>query len=492
MSFVITEPDLFKYIISENEEIGNAGSLENSRKFISRIPLNIFENEYFIIYEMARVLVDMKAPITNGILHQVILNHRDIIVSSPKVDLFLDIPDEGLRFENIVRQTMIEYNDLVDAEVDILEYLPNMELYLSAWAEMKTKELLHISLIITEEGYKVGNKTLKGHEDADYYYQRVMANIKAIINGNDDLLSDNIDTDTQSAEEVQEQNDQSEEAQEQLGFTGLPTLDKQMGGLCKGEMITIMAGSGVGKSRTAMFISKNIINNGHKTLVISLEQKSNRIFGMFQARHVLDMTGRKDITDKAIIRNTLAPEDRAVAQEALIDVVDNPNIGGLHIEGRNLKAVDVPLLLEQIWEDFQFDAVVIDYLGLLEIESDRYTEITDCVNWLKSACKSFKGQGFFLVIPHQLSNEATKELMSGRSDLASVGGSESAYVYRGSDVVLMLNRDAELMRDKKMEIFVPKIRLGENIEKITVSENLGQCKLEEIASDEETSEFFNV
>lgn len=489
--FVINEVDIFKYAVSENVENTVGGSVSNAKYLINRIPLNIFTDEYFVMYEMLRAITAYDMAFSSDAFYQVVLNHKDVILNSDKVTLSEDVKNEDDRFEQIVTLVMAEYNELSDQELPEFAFKGNIELYLKSWSDERMEQIIYTMQVIATEGMKIGRETFKGTEQANYYYMRSWGVIKGILEGDSNLLSEMVDTSKQSPDEIKTQHDRNETSQEPLGFTNIGTLDKEMTGIYKGEMYTIQAGSGAGKSRMAVNMAKSVLNNGKNVLFISLEQKASRIFSLFQARHILDTTGNRSITDKNIIRGDYSAMDEGLIDESRIDLVENEKLGRIRIEGRYLKAIDVPMFLEEIWEDFKFDAVVLDYVGLLAIEKDRYNEITDCVNWLKNACKSFKDEGFALIIPNQLGKESEKELMRGNDDLAGIGGSESMYVFRASDVVLTLFADKDMKKDNEMDIFISKMRLGEAIDSIRVRADLGHCYFSDIErSAEESEEFF--
>ncbi|MEQ2561390.1 DnaB-like helicase C-terminal domain-containing protein, partial [Sutterella wadsworthensis] len=250
------------------------------------------------------------------------------------------------------------------------------------------EELLFEVDQINKNGFKIGRNTLRGRKDADYHYKQVTSIINSIVDADANLLAESVDTSIQSAEEIEEIHNRNEIQQENLGVTGIEAIDSEMIGMFKGEMIVIQGGSGSGKSRLATALGKQILNNGKNVLFISLEQKANRIFSMFHSRHILEVQGVNRITDKDLIRQSYSPLDEHIVKSAREDLVENQNIGRLRIEGKYVKAKDIMMELETIWEDFKFDAVVLDYFGLLGTEKDRYNELTDAINLLKSACKS--------------------------------------------------------------------------------------------------------
>lgn len=485
VAFVIDDEDIFKYVVSEHPELSEQESFNNGRKLLQRIPINIFKDEYNILYDCLRSLSDYNRAFSYDSVQQVTMNNKYEILDDNKITIGEDIDDETERFDLILQSVLTVYGDLCEEEVPDLTFAGNLELYVDNWANFKFEELLFEVDQINKNGFKIGRNTLRGRKDADYHYKQVTSIINSIVDADANLLAESVDTSIQSAEEIEEIHNRNEIQQENLGVTGIEAIDSEMIGMFKGEMIVIQGGSGSGKSRLATALGKQILNNGKNVLFISLEQKANRIFSMFHSRHILEVQGVNRITDKDLIRQSYSPLDEHIVKSAREDLVENQNIGRLRIEGKYVKAKDIMMELETIWEDFKFDAVVLDYFGLLGTEKDRYNELTDAINLLKSACKSFKGEGFSLIVPNQLSREAEKELLSGKKEEAGIGGSESAYLFRGADIVITINRPKDLTDDNQMELIISKMRLGTAIQPIKVITDFGHCIFTQVPSEDE-------
>lgn len=490
-NFVINESDIFKYVVAEQENLEIASTVTNGRKLLQRIPINIFEDEYFALYECLKNLSMYDRAFSYDSIQQVLYNNKDFILSSDKMTILEDISDETERFESIVQIVLTEYNDLCELDTPDFTFSGNMELYIKSWADFKYEELIFNVKQILDNGVKYGTKTYKGREDADYIYKRTISIVNAIVEADANLLAESIDTSYQTPEQIEEIHNKNEATQETIGYIGVESIDNEMLGIRKGELITIQAGSGVGKTRFATSIASNILSNNKNVLVISLEQKPSRVFAMYQAREILNSRNISTISDKDIIRESYPIQYETIVREARENIVSNQRLGRLRIEGRYIKAKDILMELDTIWEDFKFDAVVIDYFGLLGIEKDRYNELTEAINLLKSICKSFKGEGFALIIPNQLSTTAEKDLINEKFEEAGIGGSESAYLFRGSDVVLTLHSTEEMQEDEEMLIFISKMRLGTKIPKVKVKTKLGQCLFTEIdeSDDDEDNPF---
>lgn len=486
--FVIDNEDIFKYVVSEHPDLEIQESFNNGRKLLQRIPINIFKDEFKVLYDCLRSLSDYNRAFSYDSIQQVTMNNKNEILADSKISIGEDIGDETERFDFILQSVLTIYGDLCEEEVPELTFVGNLELYVDNWAEFKYEELLFEIDQINKNGLKVGRNTLRGRKDADYHYKQVTSIINSIVDADANLLAESVDTSTQTAEEIEDIHNRNEIQQENLGVTGIKSIDEEMLGMFKGEMIVVQGGSGSGKSRVVTGFSKQILNNNKNVLFISLEQKANRIFSMFHARHMLESQRISRITDKDLIRQSYSPLDEHIVKTSREDLVENQNIGRLRIEGKYVKARDIMMELESIWEDFRFDAVVIDYFGLLGTEKDRYNELTDAINLLKSACKSFKGEGFCLIVPNQLSREAEKELLNGKKEEAGIGGSESAYLFRGADIVITINRTKELTEDSQMELIVSKMRLGTAIPPIKINTDFGHCIFTEVPDEDSEEE----
>lgn len=496
MSQVILEDDIFKHLI--NRDIEGVDVKQNIRGFLTTIPLNIFKDEYYIIYKAIDFGYRYSMVLDINHLEQLVISNMDDLLKDEKVTMYKDGETEYTEKERAeliqasVSTTYMMLEDLEVSESSYSELLFNMKLYVSSWAEEEYAKTIIAQNVILREGKKYNNREYRGVEDANAYYKKKYDIIRGLIDGGVDRLSDVIDTSMDSPEEIRRKQD--EEDFEPLANTGVDEWDKRYP-LARTEMIVLQGGSGAGKTRQAVNIAYNgAVEYKSNVLVLSLEQVSARIWPMFVARHSIRFAESQSgwLDDTSIIRKELNSHQGMFKNIVEDDLITNTEYGRIRIEGLNLHAEDVRSHLEKVWDDgFHFDIVVLDYLGILQTTGgDRYGLLTDVVNDLKAECKTFKGKGFLGVLPNQLNNEVEKALIKGDYESTSVGGSESSYIRRGSDYMITLFQSEDMKIANKMIWLVDKVRLGAPaVRRIDVLAFQGQClylseNLDEVEEEE--------
>src|SRR5699024_446075 len=147
--------------------------------------------------------------------------------------------------------------------------------------------------------------------------------IRTLRDGDVERLSDVIDTSRDNVEDIKKKLE--EESYEVVAKTGVNEFDKNYP-LSKGEILVIQGGSGVGKSRSGINVCNSSIFEFKKNvLVLSLEQKANRILPMFMARHstVIGESQGEWINDKDIIHGTLDENGKMISNIVLDDLTNN-------------------------------------------------------------------------------------------------------------------------------------------------------------------------
>lgn len=479
MAYVITESEIFKYMLPRTEE--EVDFRKNTSTLLSRIPVNIFKDEYWVVYTVLEKANQMKVRLGYEQFHQIVLSNISTIINSPSVTLFQEdgLTERELQ-EKVLDYLLSEYDTLTELPLEADELEGNMNLYIQAWSEEAMRDVLAKQSQILNEGLRIGRTFYKGVVDAQSYTLKAYDRIRGLMDGDERLLSESIDTRRDSVQETDRKMQEQELNARPVAKSGIDGIDSETQAYYKGEIIIIQAGTGVGKTRFAVNICYNGMEMGSNILYLSFEQKSTRIFPMFLARHTLKYGDYADLTDKHLIRGTYGFEREPIKVEANTDLHENPEIGGLRIEGRTLKAGELKEYISRIWDEgFHFDILVVDYFGLLDTSdsNNRYNELTNAVNMLKSEVKSFKGEGFLAIIPNALKADAEAELAKGGDavQVSKIGGSESQYLNRGADHVYTLYQSTDMKNDFTMQIFNSKLRLGESDPSVMAEVVLGKC-----------------
>lgn len=167
---------------------------------------------------------------------------------------------------------------------------------------------------------------------------------------------------------------------ESTGFNfGIDFLDDVIGGLFKGELTTIAARSGVGKTALALQIMLNAINQKKKVLFISREMSNIQIF----MRNITKKTG---IDMKKLKYKNLNEED----WEKILSTMEMFNKDNLlYINDKISTISEIKCRIRQLKPDL----VIVDYLQLLSVESNmqnREREVASLSRELKNITLDFE------------------------------------------------------------------------------------------------------
>lgn len=479
MAFVISEHDIFKHLIYR-EDGERTRVKDNVRWFMTRVEINIFRDEFYILYKAIQSLQKYDSMLTYPLLEQILLNNINSYLNSKQVQLYNHSDLSSLeRGTSIVNYVLEVYETLLDMDIEDDELQANTEFYVDTYVRELYTEVIATQTEIMNDGKQIGRDFYHGVTGAISYMNKANGVISTLADGDKSLISDRIDTRRQSYEEINQLEEEAESGGVVLN-TGIEELDAHYE-IHKGEMVTIQAGSGVGKTRAAvgLFTYNSLVELGSTVLVLTLEQKSTRILQMYYSRHILEKYGDLGaVTDKTLIRKSYPMELQPQVEEGKRDFISNPEYGRLVIDSVNLYANDMKAHLDEIWDSgVHFDAIVLDYIGLLQTQRSRYEELTDVVNMLKSECKSYKGVGFGLVVINQLTKEGEEKLMEGNYEEASkLAGSETQYITRASDFVFTLHQSLAMRRLNRLYLIPSKVRLGDPVvDKHELIADLGTC-----------------
>ncbi|MCC0724288.1 AAA family ATPase [Clostridioides difficile] len=205
--------------------------------------------------------------------------------------------------------------------------------------------------------------------------------------------------------------------------TGIKFLDDTIGGLYGGELTTIAAKSGRGKTALALQILRNVIFQGKKVLFISGEMSDIQIL----FRNIASLTGisvvkmkNRNLNDEEIVKYIQALS--IINQENNLYINDSVNtISGIKREIKSIK----PSL------------VIIDYLQILDYEGKEVGEakFADLSRQIKKITLDFNIPVIQLA---QLNDELKDERPKGDRVMRS-----SKQIYMDSNSVIYIHRPTE-------------------------------------------------
>lgn len=189
--------------------------------------------------------------------------------------------------------------------------------------------------------------------------------------------------------------------------TGFPSIDKQTLGLVDGELIIVAGPTSRGKTLLAMSICNNVAKNGGRVLFVTLEMTKEELTSRY-----MYVNGGWETNDFATVAaNTIFQEN---------DELDWKDIDGLIANAK---------------DELDVDLVVIDHLHYFA------RDMKNAPEELGRITMTFKKNAIRHKLPIILISHIKK--LGKDEDLSAEALRGSSLIAQDSDIVLMVNRDAE-------------------------------------------------
>lgn len=219
--------------------------------------------------------------------------------------------------------------------------------------------------------------------------------------------------------------------------TGLRDLDNNITGFNGGDLVTIFAFSGVGKTTLATQVALNVIQQKKKVLFFSLEMPKEQI----RDRIISNLT---NIPFKNIKYGNL--QDEELNKVIIANGYLSRDKGLLVSEEDELVDITSKIQYEVLKNDI--DIIFIDYINLVNItgnNKEEHQRITECTRIFKKLAKSIKKPIVILAQGKQESAHKMQNKNLGLWDKVAVNDiAGGASIYRDSDIVLGMYRNVEL------------------------------------------------
>lgn len=480
-NMAITERDIFCSLIAP-EKLDRETELEyrtNINKMLDKVPFNIFKNEYFVIYEAIRAAKTYNVILSYKHFNQIILNNLEKLINMPNINLeeiVTDINDIETSKEEFINICCLTYEELSNADPCSSRFEFNLDLYIKSWTATKLNELLVESYKINTEGKKIGKDFLQGPEDADAYYLRQSAKIKQMFNLGEKKLSSLL-VNPEGYQKYIEDRDR-DMAIERIAYTGMEYIDEEIGELGRGTLLVVQGPPGGGKTRLSTNIAYSAIINGENGVIFALEGHPRRALSLIIARHLVEKYNCSDVDDDMIFKKTYPPEYAELVEAAEYDIFNNESYGRFVIVPSPVFDDEIENILEEIWDTkFEFSWVVLDYGSLVRSRKNESvtTMLTNLMPKLETSCQSFRGKGFLLIMPHQLTRDSIKGLIKGETVGTILGSADSSSVMKSAHIALTIYTDDELKMRDMAQIICTKSRHTEGFPAREVYAKLGVC-----------------
>lgn len=336
--------------------------------------------------------------------------------------------------------------------------LDERERYLTSTALRDAQEILQGK--VTEEPDAQGRpgRTWTGVADAREWASTRLHEIEAEVSISDSPAADVLEEGQDVWKDYLRARDEDKSRRPQFG---IPQLDAITGGLGRGELTMIAAGSGQGKTQLCVSMSyHSAIEQGLHVYFATSETVRTTVRARLLARHsmhekfvdVREALGCPNGLDSlAIDRGLLAPSQEPFLQAVILDFAKlrkADEAGTLFVaqmpHGQTMSALSAQLANRS--RKARPDLLVVDYLALMS-GTRRYNskreELSAIVLDAAHLVVDFqRGEGVPMVSPWQLNRESQKEL-TRTGEIDTSGLAETAEAVNSADKVIVLTPDGE-------------------------------------------------
>lgn len=254
--------------------------------------------------------------------------------------------------------------------------------------------------------------------------------------------------------------------------TGIPGLDVDLqGGLPRETLVTVLAGTNVGKSMFCGSLGSQALNAtlpsgenaGYKVLHIPLEGMKNET----PLRYISCLSG---IEYAKIINNSLTAEERDIIRVVVSKFKDRLiiNTGFL---GFNTPVEILIAKVDELYKTFKFDMLIVDYGQLLSSQATNEGHRFTMAMVFRALAAAARKYGAVVISPAQATRQGQesqnqKNQFMPKSDnnklpiLRSEDISEAFEIARVSGIIISLNMTDSEREEKKIRVFLEKQRHG--------------------------------
>jgi replicative DNA helicase len=214
-------------------------------------------------------------------------------------------------------------------------------------------------------------------------------------------------------------------------YMGFDTIDTALGGLRPSEVVSVIAGTNIGKSAFAMNIMYNITQRSDGLVILfSLEMSETDIFERYIQMQLDCYTSE--------VENIFIKND-PVKKDAIKEIMQkHKNIYSV-IKRINIDEVTPYVLAIQEMEKKECVMVLIDHLGLIKNDryKDDYSKTTDNMMKIKEIALHLKKPIFLL-------SQTSRQDIKSNEGLSLYSGKNSGEIENSSQIVFTLQKQKEI------------------------------------------------
>lgn len=328
--------------------------------FCDTFPVTEFREEEYILRQFLEYCVKLEVPAKSKYFDVFLsLELRELLISTHihvggTEAISFDDPVGLATALEVTKQVMKDnYNELEEIEEDIEDFLVSADTF------MVTRLNERLGEVLTRTFEMTSSSTLNA---ADYALDEI-SNLKYIYNRD-------------SIEELRESRVEEKDDYEKITDSGIPFIDKDLGGVYRTQLGGVEAQPGTGKTRFALgtWVYRALTIYKKNVLFNALEQPKREIEAILVALHTFYLYGAM-IDSKRILRKEIEGEEADKVKTARIDLFDSGKYGKLCVNEDTFYLetfIQRIRMLDRI--KGPFDLIVIDYMGLMEQEPNNTTK----------------------------------------------------------------------------------------------------------------------
>ena len=470
--------DIFKYFLQRDTD-----SEEDIRKrrgyltlFVNKFPISEFTKEDKVVMDILNKAVKLKAPLKMRFIEVYMKSDLKVFIAKnriaiPQTETFMldDISQLGEAASIIGTSILDRFEDMEEEEANIEDFVIDLKEWIDIQKEASIKRLLQES---SKRLHALSKKEI-GPDDVLKLIQKESNRIALLYT--DKTVSDLIGRVKSNTYEV-------------VFKSGLKPINDGIPGIYTGELLTVAAGPGVGKTSLTFcdIIYTSIVELKKNIMAFCLEQKEDYIRALLVARHCVTLF-RKTLSANSIAKELYTdPEILKNIEIARYDLFESGKYGRLYIHDKT-----EPFYLEDMTSNFDtamdlygpFDGVVLDHAAIIQQRPDAkvHMDIGGIVRTAYLIMVAYLGRGLAGIMVDQLTQEGAELAALGKR-LAINSYAGGAEPLRSSDYVLVQEETEQMKANHAGRIYSTKSRISEGVPPFMVQKWLS-CGFYKVIAD---------
>lgn len=446
---------------------------------------NIFTNEYHVFFIVTKDFP--KVLPHKDFLRLFLQTNRAVFQNNPSIELSnYNLGLDTDAYVEFVNSCLTLFEECSKTEMPDEEYYRSLEMHKMEYINRESISILEESTVVLAEGVQRGRKVLSGYSD-------MRQNLKSKFIKLDNMMEKKDRKGTITYGYTDEDEEESGKLQRVTTF-GIEELDKAIGGIYEGDMVSLLAPAKGGKSRVSTYVLHNaVVNHGTNIVMWSVENGYKgwealiraRHFNWFYNRKVTDASQKRIIDADMIRKGDLDPELAELELASWTDLKSNSNYGRITNIDEDFDFDNCLEVVENAVNEYGAKLICVDYLQLISggpKGMSKNERIGDMYKRFLQFLKKKKVGGIF---PAQLKQTVVGDINKVDPDelvnmeLRDSAG-ESYEVIKTPDVNLALYGTVEDIKNGQMKLLSIPSRNSAPFEPIDLYVDLGSCTVASI------------